>query len=224
MDLTREQIITEKLGLTTIEVWCDPATSGKGDRTGLVVIGGDSPTRWPDGLRRAYVLEDATELLGVGAWASKAAELARRWGTVRMGGERNRMGDAVKVIMESVIPELVFIGVDATTGTGGKAMRADPVKAVHYQGRLILVGHHPTLEAEMTQWVPDHGDKPDMEPEDVLVASEETFVGSPDALDAMVYGVKSVLGLSQKSKGATLPVADIMDSAASASSSMWFEQ
>lgn len=226
--LTREQIISQKLGLTSIEIWVDPATSGRGDRTGMVAVGGDSATRWPDGLRRAYILEDGTELLGVEGWAMKAAEMARRWGTIRIGGERNRMGDAVKVIMQSVLPELIFIGVDATSGTGGKAMRADPVKAVSHQGRVIFVGHHPTLEAEMSQWVPDDGDNPEMELEEVAVAEEGTFTGSPDALDAMVHGVRSILNLTSNRIGATMAVSDIIEGAQSAdspssASSLWFE-
>ena len=188
----------------------------------MVSVGGDSGNRWPDGLRRAYILEDATELLGVEQWATKAAEMARRWGTIRIGGERNRMGDAVRVIMQSVIPELIFIGVDATSNTGGKAMRADPVKAVSHQGRVIFVGHHPTLEADMTQWVPDDGDKPEMELEEVAVAEEGTFTGSPDALDAAVHGVRSILNLSSDRIGATMAVAEIIESATSGSS-LWFE-
>lgn len=220
--LTREQIIAQKLGLTSIEIWVDPATSGRGDRTGMVAVGGDSPDRWPDGLRRAYILEDATELLGVEGWARKAAEMARRWGTIRIGGERNRMGDAVKVIMQSVLPELIFIGVDATSGTGGKAMRADPVKAVSHQGRVIFIGHHPTLEADMTQWVPDDGDKPEMDLEEVSVVEDGVFTGSPDALDAAVHGVRSILNLTSNRIGATMAVSEIMDSALSGSS-LWFE-
>ena len=221
MELTREQLIAQKLGLTTVEIWLDPSTSGRGDKAGLVAVGGDGAERWPDGLRRAYILEDGTELLPVERWARKAAEMAKRWGTVRIGAERNRLGDAVKVIIESVVPEVLFIGVDATSATGGKAMRADPVKAVSAQGRLIFVGHHPTLEADLTQWVPSDGDKPDMGIEEVAVAEEGTFTGSPDALDAMVHGVRSILGLGQ-SKGATMAVGELLDSAGNGGS-MWFE-
>lgn len=163
------------------------------------------------------MLEDATELLNAEGWGRKAAAIAERWRTVRIGAELNRLNDTARIVIQAYMPNVLFLD---TTARVSKAQRADPIKAVHSQGRLIFVGHHPLLENEMTTWVPAEGDAPELSPEEVIAEDDDLFVGSPDALDGMVHGVRSVLGL-EETAGATLPVEELMNQAGSGA--MWFE-
>lgn len=215
--VTKEEVLVQKLGLVNVEVWLDPATSGRGDRTGICVVGADASSRWPDRLSRAYVLEDATELLNVEGWGRKAAEIAQRWRTVRIGAELNRLNDAARVVIQAYMPNALFLD---TTAKVSKGQRADPIKAVHSQGRVIFVGHHPLLENEMTTWIPADGDAPELTPEEVLSEDDDVFSGSPDALDAMIHGVRSVLNLDEFA-GATLSVESLLNQASGGA--MWFE-
>lgn len=190
---TREAWLRRALGLTTILLCIDPATSGRGDETGLVVVGADSPRKYPDGRRHAYILEDRTKLLLPHEWAEQAAEIAYRWQVDAMLLERNRIGEMGKLTIEGAGFHGRVIDFDVPAGQS-KSARANPVRAAWH--RCHIVGSLPKLEGQMTQWVPAEGDDPsEIDPE-----NPDAFTGSPDALDPMAHGVRRLFGLGKVPK------------------------
>lgn len=198
------------LKLTTVVVGIDPATSGRGDRTGIVVVGANPPD--PNtGKRQAFVLEDRTGLMvpslvdlgdaegddlladGIEGWAEVAAEVARRWQANAAIVEPNRLGRTARTVLRSAGLDGRIIERNASDS---KWNRADPVRAA-WPRQCFIVGSLPVLETDMTSWVPANGDDPS-EASD-LETSEE-FAGSPDALDAFVHAVRYVLGIDAKRK------------------------
>jgi phage terminase large subunit-like protein len=219
-DETHEEYLTRALGLTTTLVCIDPATSGRGDRTGLSVIGGDARGVHPDKRRHAYILEDMTarmvpsvvdlgDALGdedlddnIRGWTEVAAEAAYRWSAHAIVVERNRLGRTAFAAIRAAGFTGRIIELDAKES---KFMRAVPVRAA-WPRRVWIVGSMPILEEEMTSWIPSDGDKPDSTLE--MDADPNSYTGSPDALDAAVHGVRQILQIgsapSANKVGATL--------------------
>lgn len=220
-DETREQWLRRALGLTTVFVGVDPATSGRGDRTGIIVVGGDNPTLRPDGNRHAYFLEDRTALMvpstvdlgealgddklaeGVEGWAAVLVDVADRWQAEAVVVERNRLGRTARAVIRAEGYRGRIVEVDAR---GSKANRADALRQV-WRRRCWIVDSLPHLEDEMTTWVPAEGDEPDFD-EDADDVHE--FTGSPDALDGGGHAARLMLGLEQPLAPESGPVSDAM--------------
>lgn len=207
-DETREMWLRRILGLTTVIVGVDPATSGRGDRSGIVVVGGDNPKK-RGGARHAFFLEDRTALMvpstidmgealgddklheGIEGWAERAAEVAYRWQADRIVVERNKLGRMAR----SSFRGAGFTGrIEEVDAVGSKANRADSLRTA-WRRRCHIVDSLAELELEMTTWVPAEGDDPDFDPE---ADDLDTFTGSPDALDAAGHAARAILGLGQK--------------------------
>ena len=179
-DINRARIPTfeeaKKIHYDKIVVAVDPAvTSGnKSDWTGIVVVGWTKPDRND---RRSsgdyYVLEDCSIHGTPDEWAQRVFDAYVNWKADLVVGEVNQGGDLVEKNIRSVSRTIPFEKVFATRG---KAVRAQPVVAACEQGRLHIVVCQPELEAEMTGWNPDSGEP------------------SPNRLDAMVWGVMSLMG------------------------------
>lgn len=220
-DETREQWLKRVLKLTTVYVGIDPGTSGRGDRTGIIVVGGDNPKARPDGKRHVFFLEDRTglmvpstvdfgEALGdehlpddIEGWAGVAAEAAIRWGAHAMVVERNRLGRTARAVLRAGGFTGRIIEVDAV---GDKSMRADALRQV-WRRRCWIVDTLEHLETEMTQWVPAEGDKPEFDPEQDDVSE---FTGSPDALDAAGHPARLLLGIGQPQTLPSEPLTDAL--------------
>lgn len=185
-----EAWLKRALGITTLYLCVDPATSGKGDETGLVIVGADSPSKYQDRRRHAFVLEDKTKLLLPHQWAPLAAEMAYRWQVDAMLVERNRLGELGKLTMIGAGFDGRIIDFDVPAGQG-KSQRANPVRGAWH--RCHIVGSLPKLEGQMTQWVPAEGD----EPSEIDLENPDAFTGSPDSLDPMVHGVRKLFGLGK---------------------------
>ena len=73
----------------------------------------------------------------------------------------------------------------------GKRVRAEPVVALDEQHRAHIVGHMPSLEFQLTSWIPptpqDSGDQSD--DGDPATEGEEASEWSPDRLDAYVFAI-----------------------------------
>jgi hypothetical protein len=98
-----------------------------------------------------YVLEDASAKYTPNEWGQKAVALFDRWKADRIIGERNFGGDMVESTIRTVRRTVSYKDVEASRG---KAVRAEPVKALYEQGRVHHVGMFPAMEDEMVTWEP----------------------------------------------------------------------
>lgn len=155
--------------LLNIVVAMDPAGTGVGDETGLVVV-----ARGTDG--RNYVLHDGSEKLSPERAASRAWALLEQFGASVLVVEDNGGKDWIETVLRMRWKER---GGDAgnaplrrVNASQGKRLRAQPVAMRYEQGRVSHVGSFPELEDQLTTWIP-----------------EEQPTLSPDRLDALVHGI-----------------------------------
>jgi len=159
--------------LMDIVVGMDPAGTGMGDETGLVVVG-----RGTDG--RNYVLYDGSEKLTPNDAANRAWGLVDSWGASLLIVEDNGGKDWIESVLKAVYKERHGAQHTAplrrVNASQGKRLRAQPVAMRYEQGRVSHVGSFPDLEDQLTTWIP-----------------EEEPTLSPDRLDAMVHGVAHLM-------------------------------
>lgn len=147
--------------LARVIVGVDPATTSNdnSNETGIVV--------WGVGVDgRGYVLGDYSCKLSPNGWATRAVEVYREHRADVMVGEVNNGGDLVEAVVKSVDPNVNFKSV---TASRGKIRRAEPIAALYEQAKVSHCGTFPELEDQMTTYVP------------------ETYDGSPDRMDALVW-------------------------------------
>lgn len=163
-----------------IVVAVDPAITATedSDETGIVVVGQGN-----DG--HSYVLADVSGTMMPGAWAKKAVDTAVLWQADAIIAEGNQGGEMVRHTINTEIANrnslgnsMVSLPIQIVHASRGKAARAEPVSALHEQGKIHFVGRKlQELEDQCCVWEPLSGD------------------GSPDRLDAFVWGVTAcVLG------------------------------
>jgi phage terminase large subunit-like protein len=149
----------------------DPPVTGHAgsDACGIVavaIVECGAPHDWT-----AVVLEDASVAsASPKAWAEAAAAAYHRHGAARMVAEVNQGGDLVGTLMRQVDPHVNFRPVRASKG---KTARAEPVAALYEQGRVRHLGVLGALEDEMC----------------LLTLRGYEGTGSPDRLDALVWGL-----------------------------------
>jgi phage terminase large subunit-like protein len=181
--LDRERFVPSDMDRLVVAV--DPSGGDKksSDLAGIVVVGrrGD----------RYHVFEDASALLTPEGWAKEAQRLYKKYEADYIVLERYGGDSAASVLRLSG-----FKGkIDQVKARRGKVLRADPV-ATLYEQKLVT---HQTfaeladLEDQMLTWVP--GVTP----------------GSPDRIDALVWGLTQLSGKQQGetswgvAKGSTQP-------------------
>lgn len=145
----------------------DPAATSTedSDETGIVVACSDTSGE-------LYVIEDATPgRVSPTDWARAAVSAYYRHRADLIVAETNNGGDMVLATIRNIDPN---VRVDKVTATRGKATRAEPISALFEQNRAHLLGTHPKLEEQLTQWVP---------------GGKES---SPDRLDAMVWALTAL--------------------------------
>lgn len=150
-----------------VVVAIDPAAKSKdtSDETGLVVCGVNFAGH-------GYVLEDASGRYTPDGWGRKAIDLYRKWSADRIVAEENQGGEMVSHTLRTIFPLVSYRGVHASRG---KIARAEPVAALSEQAKLHHVGMFPELEDQLCTWDATTGE------------------GSPDRLDAMVWGLTELL-------------------------------
>lgn len=155
--------------LIHITVGMDPAGTGEGDETGLVVVG-----RGVDG--RDYVLDDGSARMSPLDAALTAYGLLERWGASLIVVEDNGGKDWIELGLRTAWKMHLkrqgpppFRRINASQG---KRLRAQPVAMRYEQGRVSHVGTFTDLEDQMTTWIP-----------------EEEPHKSPDRLDALVHAI-----------------------------------
>ncbi len=153
-----------------------PGSIGRGLETGIVSAAIDEN-------HHVYVVEDASMRGTQAEWAKAAIACYRRLEElcpVVMVPETN-IGPASFSTIRQLDPDIRFfrtgktVGVRASSNTGGKRARAEPVSALYEPPRIRAhhVGVLPALEGQLCGWDP-----------------AESW--SPDRLDAMVYAITAL--------------------------------
>lgn len=156
--------------LVRVVVAVDPAmTSGEdADETGIVVAG-------EDGTGHGYVLADLSMRGSPEQCMRRAVRAYAEYDADCIVAEVNAGGDYLGTVLRHVNAEVPYRQVRASRG---KALRAEPVSALSEQHRLHMVGCFPELEDQLCSFVPD------------------IPIDHDDRLDAMVYAVSELRGLS----------------------------
>lgn len=156
----------EKLLRVVIAV--DPSgTSGdedsRSDDIGIVIAG-----LGIDG--NAYIIEDLTLNEAPAKWGKVVAKAYARHEADRVVGEANYGGAMVEFVIKAADPNISYKSVHASRS---KMLRAEPISALHEQGKIKFVGDFPDLEDEL------------------LNSTTAGYMGSrsPNRLDAFVFAV-----------------------------------
>lgn len=151
-----------------------PATSGEtADRCGLVVVGCCGEGRDA----QAYVLRDASlPRAAPKMWAERAVALYHSYEADGILAESNQGGEMIEAVIHQIDPDVPVLRRHATRSKHG---RATPVGLLYARGRVHHVGPMGALEDELCAFGGPHQ------------------MGSPDRMDALVWGVSELLlGLS----------------------------
>jgi phage terminase large subunit-like protein len=161
-----------------IVVAVDPAVSSTegSDETGIVVCGKDDRGH-------GYVLEDLSGRYDPAGWARAAIAAYHRHDADRIVAEANQGGDLIENTLRTLDANIAYSKVHASRG---KFTRAEPVSSIYEQGRIHHCGLFPELEDQMTSFVPD---------------LDRAKFGSPDRVDALVWGLTELLVSSEKYSG-----------------------
>lgn len=167
---------SDKPDMARIVVSVDPAISSEdgSNEHGITVqgIGEDG---------RGYVLDDQSLHGSPRQWAERAVAAYDLWEADAVVVEINQGGDMVEHTLRSVRPGLKVIKVRATRG---KHVRAEPIAALYSLGRISHVGTFPRLEDQMC----------------LMTAGGYEGEGSPDRVDAMVWGFTELFPRLTKKK------------------------
>ncbi len=142
---------------------------GETAECGIVVAA--APVQGQAGVDHCVILEDASLAGRPEEWSAQVVATARKWNAERVAVESNQGGDMVRATIQAVDQN---IRVDKITAKVSKAARAEPVSALFERKLVHIAGFLPTLESQMTTWVPG-------------------LSKSPDRLDAMVHAVATLL-------------------------------
>ena len=94
----------------------------------------------------AYILEDLTVKAGPKVWGGVACNAYERHAADLVVGETNYGGDMVRFVVQSANPNVKFKKLMASRG---KVVRAEPIAALHEQGKIRMVGRFVELEEEL---------------------------------------------------------------------------
>lgn len=163
-------------GLRRVVVGVDPSGSStaKSDEVGIVAVGLGAEDD------HGYVLEDGSGVYSPAEWAGRAIEMYERWGADLVVGETNYGGDMVENTVRTWEDAAGRkrgrnVAYKSVKATKGKAVRAEPVKALYEQRRVHHVGILGELEDEQCTWVPAETRK------------------SPGRIDALVWAVTELM-------------------------------
>ena len=161
----------EMPSMERIVVAVDPAvTSNKSsNETGIVICGKYK--------RQFYVLGDVSGKYTPDGWAKKAIEAFHSYAADRIIAEVNNGGDLVEKVIRTLDRDVSYGKVRASKG---KYLRAEPIAALYEQGRVKHRTRFLQLEDQMANYNP------------------QTYSGSPDRLDALVWGITELMQRSGK--------------------------
>jgi len=165
----------ETYELIRVVVAVDPALSSDedSDENGIIVVG-----LGVDG--RVYVLDDLSSRGSPDQWARRATYAYAEWMADRIVAEANQGGDMVEAVIRNVAPD---VPVKLVNASRGKRTRAEPISALYEQGRVYHLRGFPELEDQMCNYSPD------------------SYEGSPDRMDALVWGITELKPDRQEASG-----------------------
>ena len=148
---------------TRTVVAIDPAvTQNKNsNETGIVVCAKGTDDKF-------YVIDDVSGKYSPDAWAKVAVETYYKYDADKIIAEVNNGGDLVERVIRTIDNNISYGSVRATKG---KYLRAEPISALYEQNRVKHLKPFQFLEDQMANYNPT------------------TFTGSPDRLDALVWGI-----------------------------------
>jgi phage terminase large subunit-like protein len=162
--------------LRRLVIAVDPSGSGSptADECGIILCG-----LGVNG--HGYVLADVSMRASPDEWATVVADLYDDEMVDLVVAERNYGGEMVEKTLRVAHPTLSY---KYAVATRGKEVRAQPVALLQQQGRIHHVGASlAKLEDELVTWVPGPG------------------VKSPNRLDALVWLMTEIMGISSKYGG-----------------------
>lgn len=147
-----------------------PATSGKSsDACGIIVVGSCGQGRESKG----YVLHDGSlPRARPEVWAAKAVALFEQFGAEAILAESNQGGEMIETVIAQIDPDVPVLRRHAKRS---KRARAVPVGLLYARGRVHHAARMDVLEDELCGFGGPHQS------------------GSPDRMDALVWGLTEVL-------------------------------
>lgn len=169
IDANRVKDLTN-IQMGKIVIAIDPAVTSHADsdETGIVVVG-----RGTDG--RYYVLDDRSGVYTPDDWIKKAIALYYEYEANYIVAEVNNGGDLIERLLRVSDLKVPY---KAIRSSKGKMLRAEPVSSLYEQNKVSHVGYWKDLEEQMCQYTGNS-------------------VNSPDRLDALVFGVTSLMSSGQ---------------------------
>ena len=149
-----------------IVIAVDPAVTANAnsDETGIIVAGRGVDNHF-------YILDDKSGEFSPDVWIKRAIELYYKFDADRIVCEVNNGGDLIEKLLRVQDVNVPYSSVRASRG---KILRCEPVSALYEQGKVHHVGYFKELEDQMCSYTPD-------------------TVKSPDRLDALVWGITSLM-------------------------------
>ena len=177
-DMIKHDPIPRDREYEKIIISIDPSVTAKAtsDACGLIALGRVDDTHYD-------VLEDRTSIMTPKEWAEKAVSMYERWDANNILYESNQGGDLVKTVIKNINPNIMVIPIHARKG---KRIRAEEILYLYEEGYVNHGSYFKTLEYEMVTFTGDKKDK------------------SPNALDALVHGLKYLRPKVNKPKGLVL--------------------
>lgn len=157
--------------LKRIVVAVDPSGSSKpgSDETGIMVVGQDDAGH-------LYVLEDCSGVMAPSVWGKRACDALDYWGADYIVAEADYGSEMVANTIRTATSRVVMVKPVKTKGRS-KETRAYPVAALYEQGMVSHCGAFDKLEGQL---------------EDFHVDWNRNKDGSPDRLDALVWGLTEI--------------------------------
>jgi PBSX family phage terminase large subunit len=149
----------------------DPAASSNenSDETGIVVIGVSEDGHF-------YVLADRSLKGSPKDWASAVSDAYDEFDADIVVAEKNQGGEMVEETLRHAAP---YLPIKLVHASKGKVIRAEPISALYEQGVVHHCGAFDTLERQMYAF---HS------------SFNRNKSGSPDRLDALVWGLSEASG------------------------------
>lgn len=166
--------------MTRIVVAVDPSGASddenqSNDAIGIIVAG-----LGVDG--NGYLLEDLTKTVGPATWGKIATSAFDRHQANMVVAEKNFGGEMVRFVIQTARPNTPC---KVITASRGKVARAEPIAALHENGKIRFVGHFPQLEDELQ----------------AFTTTGFTGERSPNSADAFVWAMSELFpGLVKEEK------------------------
>jgi len=170
--------------LKEIVIGVDPALTDHGDETGIIVAG-------LDGYNKAYVIEDLSMSGPPQAWCEKIVKAYHQYRAKKIVIETNAGGDLLVNLLKSADNSMQIKKVYARKS---KTERAEPIVILYQKNMVFHTKQFQKLEMQMATYMP--GEK------------------SPDRMDAMVWAMTELFGVSDCSTFSTFSIDEVNESMA----------